>query len=150
MVRSAIASVNWSNTRTGGIRSSAPTAARSAALFGQPSRGATSRRSVSPQFSMARAAAPIFSPSCGVTRMMAGAASAAVGSVATRLEELPGDGVIQRLVGGVDDVGADADRAPALAGLVGAFDHDAGDGFGAGLRRQDADLEIHQPHVLEL
>ena len=32
MVRSVIASPSWSNTRTGGIRSSAPTEARSAAL----------------------------------------------------------------------------------------------------------------------
>src|SRR5688500_6480431 len=145
MVRSTIASPSWSNTRTGGIRSSAPTEARSAARLGQPSRGATRRRSVRPQFSMARAAAPIFSPSCGVTRMMAGAACACAGSVATRLEQLPGDRVVQRLVRGVDDVAADADGAPALAGLVGALDHDARDRFGAGLRRQDAHLEIDQP-----
>src|SRR5262245_13594116 len=124
MVRSAIASPICPNTRTGGIKSRAPTAARSAARLGQPSRGATRRRSVRPQFSMARAAAPIFSPICGVTRTIAGAAVLA-GSAGTRLVEFPGDGVIQRLVGGIDDVAADADCAPALAGLVGAFDHDA-------------------------
>src|SRR5205085_3707148 len=40
--------------------------------FGHPSRGVTRRRSVSPKLSMARAALPIFSPSCGRTRTMAG------------------------------------------------------------------------------
>ena len=40
--------------------------------LGQPSRGFTSRRSARPQLSMARAAVPIFSPSCGSTRMIAG------------------------------------------------------------------------------
>ena len=44
----------------------------------------------------------------------------------------------------------DADRAPALAGLVGAFDHHARDRLGAGLRRQDAHLVVDQPHVVEL
>ena len=49
-----------------------PAAIGSAAGFGQPSRGATRRRSLRPQFIIARAAAPIFSPSCGRTRMMTG------------------------------------------------------------------------------
>ena len=43
-----------------------------AASFGQPSRGVTSRRSLKPKFAIARAAAPMFSPSCGSTNMMAG------------------------------------------------------------------------------
>ena len=51
---------------------SAPEAAERALSLGQPSRGRTSRRSVRPQFSMARAAVPMFSPSCGSTRMIAG------------------------------------------------------------------------------
>ncbi len=40
--------------------------------LGQPSRGATRRRSTSPKLSIARAALPIFSPSCGRTRTMTG------------------------------------------------------------------------------
>jgi hypothetical protein len=40
--------------------------------LGQPSRGLTIRIRVSPQFSIARAAAPIFSPIWGSTRMMMG------------------------------------------------------------------------------
>ena len=55
---------------------SAPAAAARALSLGQPSRGLTSRKSVSPKLAMARAAKPIFSPSCGSTRMMAGAATA--------------------------------------------------------------------------
>src|ERR1044071_5757686 len=51
---------------------SAPLAAATALSEGQPSRGRTRRRSSSPQFSIARAAVPIFSPSCGSTRMIAG------------------------------------------------------------------------------
>ena len=46
--------------------------------LGQPSRGLTRRRSVRPQLSMARAAVPMFSPSCGSTRMMAGPPVSAV------------------------------------------------------------------------
>ena len=41
----------------------------SAFSLGQPSRGATRRRSVRPKLSMARAAAPIFSPIWGWTRI---------------------------------------------------------------------------------
>ena len=47
-------------------------AAATACSFGQPSRGLTSRRSQSPKLAMARAAAPMFSPSCGSTRITAG------------------------------------------------------------------------------
>src|SRR5262245_8315476 len=52
----------------------APAAAARALSFGQPSRGATSRKSVRPKLTMARAAKPIFSPSCGLTRMTDGIA----------------------------------------------------------------------------
>ena len=41
--------------------------------FGQPSRGLTRRSRDRPKFAMARAAAPIFSPSCGSTRITTGA-----------------------------------------------------------------------------
>src|SRR6185312_17281770 len=51
---------------------SAPDAAATALSFGQPSRGRTRRKSSRPQFIIARAAVPIFSPSCGSTRMIAG------------------------------------------------------------------------------
>src|SRR4029453_16584729 len=56
------------------ISAAAPAAAERALSFGQPSRGATRRKSVSPKLAMARAATPIFSPSCGLTRMTAGIA----------------------------------------------------------------------------
>ena len=50
----------------------APEAAASAFGFGQPSRGLTIRSSDNPPFSMARAVNPIFSPSCGSTRITDG------------------------------------------------------------------------------
>ena len=50
----------------------APAAALIASGFGQPSRGATMRSSDRPQFNMARADIPMFAPSCGRTRMIAG------------------------------------------------------------------------------
>ena len=53
-----------------------PEAVRCAFSLGQPSRGATRRKVDRPQFSMARAAMPIFSPSCGRTRMTTGVAAA--------------------------------------------------------------------------
>src|SRR3569623_1479847 len=46
---------------------SAPEAAGPAEGLDQPSRDETSRNSVSPKLSIARAALPIFSPSCGRT-----------------------------------------------------------------------------------
>ena len=51
---------------------SAPAAARCAATLGQPSRGLTMRSRVSAKLPMARAAMPMFSPSCGSTRMTTG------------------------------------------------------------------------------
>src|ERR1019366_5417813 len=41
-------------------------------MFGQPSRGLTIRRRVSPKLPIARAAMPMFSPSCGSTRITIG------------------------------------------------------------------------------
>src|SRR6185437_12950556 len=100
--------------------------------LGQPSRGFTRRSSVRPQLNMARAAAPIFSPRCGSTRMIAGPPLAmrrrwsvpAILPSAPAAPELIGDAVVQRVVGGVDDVGRDADRRPAAAGGVAGLDHD--------------------------
>src|SRR5438309_2012301 len=66
------ASATVSNTRARSRTMSAPDAAGPAAGLGQPSRGATRRRSVRPKLSIARAALPIFSPSWGRTRTMAG------------------------------------------------------------------------------
>jgi hypothetical protein len=45
----------------------------SAFSFGQPSRGSTSRISCNPKLAMARAAVPMFSPSCGLTSTAMGA-----------------------------------------------------------------------------
>src|ERR1039457_3399229 len=45
-------------------------------MFGQPSRGLTMRSRVSPKLPIARAAMPMFSPSCGSTRITTGPASA--------------------------------------------------------------------------
>ena len=56
---------------------SAPAAIIRALSLGQACRGATSRSRDRPKFAMARAAAPIFSPSCGSTRMTIGPAVAA-------------------------------------------------------------------------
>src|ERR1700710_756892 len=41
-------------------------------MFGQPSRGLTMRSDVSPKLPIARAAMPMFSPSCGSTRITMG------------------------------------------------------------------------------
>src|SRR6476659_1381227 len=62
---------------------SAPLADGPASGLGHPSRGATRRSSVSPKLSIARAALPMFSPSCGRTRTMIGASPAT--GVATAL-----------------------------------------------------------------
>ncbi len=50
----------------------APLDMTSAFGFGQPSRGATSRKDSSPKFHIARADAPMFSPICGFVRMKTG------------------------------------------------------------------------------
>src|SRR5260370_30551903 len=44
-------------------------------MFGQPSRGLTMRNRVNPKLPIARAAMPMFSPSCGSTRITMGPAS---------------------------------------------------------------------------
>ena len=55
----------------------------------------------------------------------------------------------QRLEAGVDDVGRDADREPALArALVAALDQHARDGLGAA--REDAHLVVDQLDVLDV
>src|SRR3546814_10743662 len=46
--------------------------------------------------------------------------------------ELVGDRVGKGVEGGVDDIGGNADRRPAPARAVGALDHHAGHGVGAG------------------
>ena len=72
-LRSATASSTVAQRRAPLSTAPAPEAAPSALTLGQPSRGSTRRRSERPQFSMARAAAPMFSPSWVRTRMTAGA-----------------------------------------------------------------------------
>ncbi len=70
--RSAIASATLSYTEAAWIRSAAWEAVASAPGLGQPSRGRTSRKSYSPKFFIARAAAPMFSAIWGSTRMTVG------------------------------------------------------------------------------
>ena len=65
--QSAMAASRVSNSSALSRMSSAPEEARLACIFGQPSRGLTSRRRLRPKLPMARAAVPIFSPSCGST-----------------------------------------------------------------------------------
>src|SRR5258708_24568731 len=109
----------------------APLDMATALSLGQPSRGRTSLSSARPQLYMARAAAPIFSPSCGSTRMIAGPpletrrrwSVPAMLSPAPAAPELVGDAVVERVVGGVDDVGRDADRRPRAARCGAALDH---------------------------
>src|SRR5260370_40798121 len=99
--------------------------------LGQPSRGRTSLSSVRPQLYMARAAAPMFSPSCGSTRMIAGPpldtrrrwSVPAILSPAPAAPQLVGDAVVQRVVGGVDDVGRDPHRRPAAPARVARRGH---------------------------
>jgi len=67
----------------------------------------------------------------------------------TGAQQLVGDGVDQGLEAGVDDVGGDADREPALArALVAAFHQHARDGLGAA--REDAHLVVDQLDVLDV
>src|SRR5258708_10812927 len=69
-VQSATACSTVSNSFAWSRIWSAPAAARCALRFGQPSRGLTIRSRVSAKLTIARAAMPIFSPSCGSTRMI--------------------------------------------------------------------------------
>src|SRR5690606_38343974 len=85
---------------------SAPLAEGPASGLGQPSRGATSRISVSPKLSIARAALPIFSPSCGRTRtMMGGSVCSDIAYAAGKFLEIPGLGeaVIDRREADIGD-----------------------------------------------
>src|SRR3546814_6418810 len=50
--------------------------------------------------------------------------------------ELVGDRVGKGVEGSVDDIGGNADRRPAPARAVGALDHHAGHGVGAGDRKR--------------
>src|SRR5690606_12174426 len=112
--QSATASAVLSNMRAFASTSSAPEAAGPAAGLGQPSRGATSRISVSPKLSMARAALPMFSPSCGRTRTIAGASVPAdIAHAAGEFLEIPrfGEVAIDR---GEADVGDRIQLAQAL------------------------------------
>src|SRR6516165_9485573 len=52
--------------------------------------------------------------------------------------ELVDDRIHQRLERGVDDVGRDADRGPALPGLILALDQDAGHRLGAAIENAHA------------
>ena len=69
---SLVAAASVSNTRAFSMIDLPPAAIGKAAAFGQPSRGVTSLKSDSPQFIIARAAAPILSPICGRARITTG------------------------------------------------------------------------------
>ena len=93
-VQSAMAAAAVSNSFAPSIMASAPDAARLAWMFGQPSRGLTMRSSDRPKLPMARAAMPIFCPSCGSTSTTIGAATFApavllsvsrIASISTRI-----------------------------------------------------------------
>src|SRR6476661_11107015 len=79
---------------------SAPAAIIRALAFGQDCRGATRRNRDRPKFAMARAAAPIFSPSCGSTRTTTGAAAAAQRLVLS----VPAPGMVVLMHRGADPV----------------------------------------------
>src|SRR5215469_409244 len=85
-----MASSTRSNTRAAFSGQSAPDADAQARSWGQPSRGLTRRRSVRPKLAMMRAAAPMFSASCGAFRIMTGAAGEA--SLMDRLRPMAGSG----------------------------------------------------------
>src|SRR5262249_46986602 len=70
--------------------------------------------------------------------------------------ELVDDRIHQRLERGIDDVGRDADRGPALAGLILALDQDAGHRLGATIENahavvgqlEPADIALILPEIL--
>src|SRR4051812_14640909 len=86
--QSAIASSAVANTFACSSTTSAPLADGPASGLGQPSRGLTSRSSVSPKLSIARAALPIFCPSCGRTSTMTGPGLAPIADRAGDLREV--------------------------------------------------------------
>src|SRR3954452_10452784 len=110
--QSAIASWTVSNTHARSSTTSAPLAAGPASGLGQPSRGATRRISVSPKLSIARAAFPMFCPSCGRTSTMTGGL-AAIADRAGNLREIAGlaEVLIDR---GEADVGDVIDRLQTI------------------------------------
>src|ERR1700733_15290135 len=57
-------------------------------------------------------------------------------------EEFVGEAVVEGVEGGGEDVGGDAYRRRDVAALVRRLDHHAGDGAGAVLGREDADLVV--------
>src|SRR6516164_2962909 len=64
--------------------------------------------------------------------------------------ELVDDRIHQRLERGVDDVGRDADRGPALPGLILALDQDAGHRFGAAIENAHAVVGELEPADIAL
>ena len=82
--RSAMAAATLSNTSTPSSTQSAPDAMAQARSCGQPSRGATSRSSVSPKLAITRATAPMFSAICGWSRMTTGGVSEGAGLAGLR------------------------------------------------------------------
>src|SRR5215468_10999845 len=64
--------------------------------------------------------------------------------------ELVDDRIHQRLERGVDDVGRDADRGPALPGLVLALDQDAGHRLGAAIENAHAVVGELEPADIAL
>src|SRR5579862_6792505 len=140
-LRSPIASSVVAKVRAASRIASAPDEAAMARSDSQSWRGATRRRSVSAQFIIARAVVPIFSESCGRTRMTTGAALLFIEVVwRSSAQQQVGDAVVQRVVGGVDHVGGNAHGRPARILPVCAFDDHAGAGLGARLRIEDTHL----------
>src|SRR5690242_18150952 len=129
---------------------SAPEAEARACSLGHPSRGATNRRSARPQLSMARAAEPMLTPSCGRTSTIAGPGFSGAARRALRVpaiigsgrpragaEKLVGNRVVERVERGVDDVGRDAHGGPTLTLGIMAFDNHARYRLGAFRRCQN-------------
>src|SRR6516164_6515138 len=77
-------------------------------MLGQPSRGLTRRSRARPKFAITRAVAPIFSPSCGSTRMMIGP-GVSIQSLVLSVPA-PGIGLIHQDVVGMLARGERADR----------------------------------------
>src|SRR4051794_5537022 len=87
--QSAMAACAVSKTWARSSTMSAPLAEGPASGLGHPSRGVTRRMSVNPKLSIARAALPMFWPSCGRTRTMTGG-SAPIADGAGDLGEVAG------------------------------------------------------------
>src|SRR5256885_5093138 len=108
-----MASSTVANTCALSSTMSAPLADGPASGLGQPSRGLTSRNSVRPKLSIARAVLPIFCPSCGRTSTMTGPGLAPIADRAGDLRE------VTRLAevfvdGGEADVGDMVERLEAV------------------------------------